>query len=443
MRLLYAFFVIFSISAKGQIIQGKILDANTEEPVAFANVFFSGTLVGTTSNINGEFFLKHRQTGTYDLVVSYVGYKEFLQTIDASKSIEMKIMLKPEVIQLSDVLVNADTSNWKNNYNSFKSLFLGRTKNASKANILNPRDIFLFYDKVENGLFAHCKNEIIIENEALGYRMIYRMKKFENYYRTGELRSFGIPRFETLKARSKRQEKRWRKERNRSYFGSIEHFLTSVITNDFIDEGFVVRTVFKVQNRERPPQELIDSNMAKFAKPLNMPGITLGSNQEFKVDSLTNLTDTAPEKMRRAYDSLRDQGFKPRAIRMSKNNFQLSDSLLYWSRANRMPLYVDSLGTVLKDNELLINQNDPHTISYIGTLRVVYTKEAEEDGFASMRVGGGVDKKQTSDISIKEPFTISRNGYYDVNKLFFSGYWAWSSRIAEMLPLGYKPETLD
>lgn len=38
----------------GQLIQGKVLDQETREPIDFASVYFDGTFVGTTTDSRGD-----------------------------------------------------------------------------------------------------------------------------------------------------------------------------------------------------------------------------------------------------------------------------------------------------------------------------------------------------------------------------------------------------
>ena len=395
------FLSLFSlvISTSAQTIKGKVLDAETNEPIAFANVFFVGTLIGAITDLDGNFSFEVKEPGRFDLAVTYVGYKEYISPIDTDNLIPfLQISLQQEVIQLQDVRVDADTTGWASNFQSFRPLFLGKTRNAKKVKIQNPKDIYLFYDKVERGLFAHARNEIVIDNEALGYRVNYIMKTFSMEYKVGAFSSYGIPRFEEMEPKNKGQLKRWKKNRKKTYEGSFPHFLNSLKANTFAEEGFLVAELFKVPNRDRPSQELINKQMAKYRAHLSSSGNT--------------------------------------SIVISANN--VSDSLNYWVRQNRMPKVIDSLGRSFKTNELLIDENN--ILTYTGYLQIIYTKESEDPAYAWTRPGGQIDNKQTTTVLLKGPLKIFDNGYYDVTKVFYLGYLGWSSRMAEMLPQGYVPE---
>ena len=100
--------------ANAQTIKGKVTDQNTGEPVAFANVFFAGTLIGAVTDLEGNFSFTIPKQGKYELTVSYVGYLECSKEIVSTDELPFfEITLEPEVIELRDVNVEADTSGWK------------------------------------------------------------------------------------------------------------------------------------------------------------------------------------------------------------------------------------------------------------------------------------------------------------------------------------------
>ena len=72
-----------SIMAEGQntVIKGKIIRKNDQENLPGVNVYFADTTIGSASNNNGEFKFSTKNTGTYDLIVSYSGYKRIRETV--------------------------------------------------------------------------------------------------------------------------------------------------------------------------------------------------------------------------------------------------------------------------------------------------------------------------------------------------------------------------
>jgi iron complex outermembrane receptor protein len=78
-RFVFLFFNIItnSVFAQGFSISGRVLDAETNEPLQFAHVFVDQTTHGTVTNSNGEFFLENLEPGEYRLVFSFVGFDLF------------------------------------------------------------------------------------------------------------------------------------------------------------------------------------------------------------------------------------------------------------------------------------------------------------------------------------------------------------------------------
>lgn len=93
-------------------IQGKVTDAENGEPVPFANVFFPGTQVGTTTDFEGNYLLKCTPPGD-SLAASYVGYAQRLKAIDPVKSTQqVNFQLLPEAKTLEAVEIIA--GEWEN-----------------------------------------------------------------------------------------------------------------------------------------------------------------------------------------------------------------------------------------------------------------------------------------------------------------------------------------
>lgn len=55
-------------------ISGKIIDADTQEPLIGANILVLNTNLGAATDLDGNYFILNITPGTYDVKVSYVGY---------------------------------------------------------------------------------------------------------------------------------------------------------------------------------------------------------------------------------------------------------------------------------------------------------------------------------------------------------------------------------
>lgn len=95
----------FALSGHGQerTISGKISDANTGEPIPFANIYFKGTSTGTTSDFDGKYTITTRNV-TDSLVASYIGYQTRVRALPVDWSKTLDFQLEEEVKSLKEVV---------------------------------------------------------------------------------------------------------------------------------------------------------------------------------------------------------------------------------------------------------------------------------------------------------------------------------------------------
>ena len=74
----FLFFVFLftglAVFAQKTVVTGKVTDAETGDGVPFANVYFDGTTIGTSTDFDG-FYKIETDKATDSLVVSYVSYQ--------------------------------------------------------------------------------------------------------------------------------------------------------------------------------------------------------------------------------------------------------------------------------------------------------------------------------------------------------------------------------
>lgn len=85
------------------IINGRITDAKTGDPIPFCNIFFKGTTVGTTSDFNGFYSITSSNPGD-SLVASYIGYQQRIKIISRGIKQEINFQLVEDIHQLSEVV---------------------------------------------------------------------------------------------------------------------------------------------------------------------------------------------------------------------------------------------------------------------------------------------------------------------------------------------------
>ena len=99
-----------SLAQTGQI-RGKVVDANNNEPVPFANILIYGTQTGTTSDFDGNFILTGLEPGFVKLQISFVGYKTKLSDdimLSNNNVPYIEINLEPTDQQIEEVVVKVN-----------------------------------------------------------------------------------------------------------------------------------------------------------------------------------------------------------------------------------------------------------------------------------------------------------------------------------------------
>ncbi len=99
-------FLFFNLSAQETVVQGKVTDANSGDPLPFVNVYFKGTQIGMTTDFDGHYLIKTK-TPTDSLVSGYVGYKSKTKAIKKGIDQTINFQLQEDVTALADVVVKA------------------------------------------------------------------------------------------------------------------------------------------------------------------------------------------------------------------------------------------------------------------------------------------------------------------------------------------------
>lgn len=97
------------------IVTGKVIEAQTGSPVPFANIYFTGTSVGVTTDFDG-FFSISAVTRPDSLTASYIGYITKSKAIQPGQAQIINFQLEEEVMSLQDVVVSGKRK-WKKKEN--------------------------------------------------------------------------------------------------------------------------------------------------------------------------------------------------------------------------------------------------------------------------------------------------------------------------------------
>lgn len=85
--------------------QGTVTDANSKEAIVYANIYFPQLEKGVTTDENGKFTLQNMPEGTFKIVVSYIGYETWSQSITFPIN-TITVALIPSVIEMEEVIVS-------------------------------------------------------------------------------------------------------------------------------------------------------------------------------------------------------------------------------------------------------------------------------------------------------------------------------------------------
>lgn len=250
-------------------ILGKVVDSASRLPLSGASVFAQNTTQGTISNSEGKFFIR-LPNGGYDLVISYTGYdKKILRishTQDLTDTVVIELIQQDKAMtEVAVVASNEVADGWVKFGKFFSDNFIGTTPNATTTIIQNPEVLRFFYTKnnKRHRLTVKSKEELIILNQSLGYRIRYQLDSFNYDYNTNISQYTGYPLFEEIDT-TQEVKSTWKKNRARSYLGSRMHFMHSFYDSVLTEEGFLVEKLDdkNLRNIEGTPiQNVYDSSI--------------------------------------------------------------------------------------------------------------------------------------------------------------------------------------
>ena len=220
------------------VLTGYVTDATSGKPMPFANVYINGSTRGAVTDEKGYYTLTGVPLGTVEIAASFVGYQPVAQKIrfDNASPQKASFRLEASVQMLDAVTVRGNPKGWERHLRQFKKLLFGEPF-GGQCLLVNGEVLHFKEDK--GHLYATANEPLIIENQALGYRLIYALQHFDAIP-SGNVFSAGTARFEELKPENERQANRFRRNRLLAYQGSIRHLMVSLIDNTFGQAGFLI-----------------------------------------------------------------------------------------------------------------------------------------------------------------------------------------------------------
>ena len=391
-------FLLVAFSSFAQkTIKGVVLDADKGKPISNASVFLNTTSIGAVTNAEGNFILTV-PNGRFDLIVSSIGYETYNQTISSATvpdNLTIRLKLKSELMQ-TVIVEPYEKDGWEKWGKFFLENFIGTSANALNCRIRNTNVIHFRNSKKKNELTAIADEPLIIENKALGYTLRYQLESFTYNFKDRYLLYTGYPFFQPMKGGPVKQ-RRWEKRRTEAYFGSMMQFMRSVYLNKIAQENFEVRSLQKIPNIEKQRVKALYSTNQQRTKRNDGTFVVTTINQ---------------------------------------------DTATYYDHILAQEDYKDVIGRNLLPGDSIAYGIDSFTagLEFSNYLLVIYKNK-----LAPLEYRQQFPKSSTAMMSQivlinQRPVEIEANGsYYNPVDLMSTGYWAWSEKIAMMLPFDYVP----
>ncbi len=89
-------------------ISGRVMDAETGEPLSGVDVFISSLEIGGAADVDGDYFILNVPPGTYDVEASMIGYRPAVKTevhVFADRTIYLNFELQSTVIEIDKPVV--------------------------------------------------------------------------------------------------------------------------------------------------------------------------------------------------------------------------------------------------------------------------------------------------------------------------------------------------
>ena len=107
---LIIFLSLFSwaVFAQSTRVRGQVRDAETGEPLPFVGVYFDGTTIGISTDMEGRYSLETRSPDAKVLTAQLLGYESTSAPVTKGAFTELDFLLKPDVNYLDAALVRPD-----------------------------------------------------------------------------------------------------------------------------------------------------------------------------------------------------------------------------------------------------------------------------------------------------------------------------------------------
>lgn len=149
--LLFLLVLGFRLGAQETIITGHVTEKGTNAGIPFVNVYFKGTLIGTVTDFDGNYYIK-TSAPKDSVYISLIGYKSKAKAVKKGQTQVINFQLSPEALNLNTVEVrpginpalriikNAQDNKSKYNRDNLNSVqYLSYTKQEADVDNITPK----------------------------------------------------------------------------------------------------------------------------------------------------------------------------------------------------------------------------------------------------------------------------------------------------------------
>lgn len=277
--LTYLFLILLSCSALSAQdwtrVEGRVIDSATKEGITLCNVYLSGTSYGMLTDKDGRFIIKNLPPGEYTLVISHVGYSNVVKTVNlitGDKDIGTVSLTEIVTDLESGVTVeSSEDKKWKSRFRKFSRFMMGESFKAKNIEYKNPW-VAEFTEEKRGVLRPESEFSLQIENNYLGYRTNYLVTDFVISNRLQYV--VGYPNFVPMASDNAKEQRKWERNREEVYNGSLRHFFKSLLENTLEENEFIANlTNADPEKLQDHYERVIDKSNYNFALNLSEPRV--------------------------------------------------------------------------------------------------------------------------------------------------------------------------
>ncbi len=251
-------------------VEGRVIDSATKKGIPLCNVYLSGTSFGMLTDKDGRFIIKNLPPGEYTLIISHVGYSNIIKTIDLlSGDQDIGIVSLTEVVTDLDTDVTVESSEdkkWKGRFKKLSRFMMG--ENFKPKDIEYENSWVAEFAKEKGGLLRPANEfSLKINNRYLGYHTNYLITDFMLGNRLQYV--VGYPNFEQLEPANAKEERKWKRNRETAYNGSLRHFFRSLLENSLEENEFIANLTNADPEKIRDHYDRV-INKGNYNIPLNL-----------------------------------------------------------------------------------------------------------------------------------------------------------------------------